>query len=166
VRAPFLIVAALLLALTGCGGADRTATTTSAASSSTTPVTTTTTESGAPFGAMSIVRTGDGFDLSGELPDEATRGLLPESIRQAMPGARIVDHLTVRPGVKAPEFAGLGALFGAALDIPGFAAKLVGDTVTLTGTAGSEELKAAAASAAETTWPKARVVNRIEVKPT
>ena len=59
-----------------------------------------------------------------------------------MPGARIVDNLTVKPGVKGPEFSGLGGLFGAAMDIPGFSVKLDGDTVTLTGTAPSLVAKA------------------------
>lgn len=122
-----------------------------------------TAEAGGPLGAMSITRTGNGFSLAGELPDEGLKSSLPESIRQAMPGAKVVDDLTVKPGVKAPEFAGLGALFRAALDIPGFGANLVGDTVTLTGTAGSEEVKAAAETAAKATWPKVMVVNDIQV---
>jgi peptidoglycan-binding protein ArfA len=80
-----------------------------------------------------------------------------------MPGANIVDHLVVKPGVEAPEFAGLGGLFGAAVDIEGFSANIVGDTVTLTGTASSEEAKAAGETSAKATWPNVLVVNNIQV---
>jgi peptidoglycan-binding protein ArfA len=112
---------------------------------------------------MSIVRTGNGFTMTGELPDEGLKTSLPTTIRQAMPGANVVDDLTVKPGVKVPEIAGLGSLFGSALEIPGFGAKLVGDTVTLTGTAPSEDAKAAAESAATATWPNVPVANDIRV---
>jgi peptidoglycan-binding protein ArfA len=169
-----LIAVPLLLALIGWGATGRSAKTPEVALPSVNPSATLTVpaaspsasptaEAGGQFGAMSIVRTGKGFTLTGEVPDDATKASLPDTIRQAMPGATIVDNLTVKPGVKAPEFAGLGALFGAAIDVTDFGANLVGDTVTLTGTADSEEAKAAAESAAKATWPNVMVVNNINV---
>lgn len=116
---------------------------------------------GGRFGAMSIVRTGNGFTLTGEVPDDATKAALSDTIRQAMPGATIVTDLTVTPGVKTPEIAGLGALFGAAVDVEGFSAKLVGNSVTVTGASDSAQAKAAAAAAAKATWPNAVVVDDI-----
>jgi len=80
-----------------------------------------------------------------------------------MPGAKIVDQLTVKPGVTAPEFSGLGALFGVAMDVEGFAVKLVGDTATLTGTAKTEAAKTAAGTAVTETWPNVKVANDIRV---
>lgn len=118
---------------------------------------------GTKYGAMSIVRSGNGFTLTGELPDASFRDSLATSLKQAMPGANIVDDLVVAPGVKGPEFAGLGGMFGAALDIPGFSAKFDGDTVTLAGTAPTLVQKAAAESSATATWPDAVVVNDIRV---
>lgn len=121
------------------------------------------TADGQRFGALSIVRSGNGFTLTGELPDEATKTSLLESLTQAMPGANIVDNLTVTPGVKGPEFSALGALFGSALEIPGFSSSLVGDTLTLAGNADSEDVKAAAEASAEATWPNVEMVNDIQV---
>jgi peptidoglycan-binding protein ArfA len=120
-------------------------------------------DAGAKFGAMSIVRSGNGFTLTGELPDASLKASLADSLKQAMPGAKIVDDLTVKPGVRGPEFAGLGGLFGAALDIPGFSAKFDGDTVTLAGNASSVVNKASAESAAKAAWPNVAVVNDIQV---
>src|ERR1700761_4956451 len=68
----------------------------------------------AGFGPFSIVRGPNGFTLTGELPSEDVKASLLSSIQQGMPGVNIVDNLTVKPDVKAPEFAGLGALFSAA----------------------------------------------------
>jgi peptidoglycan-binding protein ArfA len=160
-----LVAVSLLLALVGCGAAENARDSASVTPSTSTTSATTTAAAGGPFGAMSIVRTANGFTLTGELPDEATKTSLPDTIRQAMPGAKIVDDLTVKPGVTAPEFAGLGALFGAAVDIEGFGVNLVGDTATLTGTGDSDEVKAAAETAVTTTWPKVVVVNDIRVVP-
>jgi peptidoglycan-binding protein ArfA len=55
-------------------------------------------------------------------------------------------------------------LFGAMGSIPDFNSKLDGDTLTLTGTAPSEEAKAAAEDAAKSAWPNVKIVNNIEVK--
>jgi peptidoglycan-binding protein ArfA len=169
-----LIAVPLLLALIGWGASDHSSPTAELALPSVAPSATLAVPAapatGPPaadasgrFGAMSIVRTANGFTLAGEVPDAALKTSLPETIRQALPGAVIGDELTVKAGVKAPQIGGLGALFGSAAEIPGFSAKLVGDTVTLTGTADSEEAKASAESAAKETWPNVAVVNDIQV---
>ena len=118
---------------------------------------------GAKYGDMAIARSGNGFTLKGVLPDAALKDSLATSLRQAMPGARIDDQLTIQPGVVGPEFAGLGGLFGSAVDIPGFSATLAGDTVTLAGTATSLVDKAAAEASAKSTWPDALIANQIRV---
>jgi peptidoglycan-binding protein ArfA len=165
-----LIAVPLLLAFIGWGASHRSdrevsvaAPTVAPTATLAAPSTTRAVDAGGRFGAMAIVRTGNGFSLTGEVPDEGLKTMLPGSIRQAMPGAAIVDHLTVAPGVKAPDFGGLGGLFGAAVDIRDFSARLVGDTVTLTGTANTPDDKAAAEASAKETWPNALVVNDIQV---
>jgi peptidoglycan-binding protein ArfA len=80
-----------------------------------------------------------------------------------MPGVGVVDNLTVNPGVKAPGFSGLGGLFGTALKVPDFSLKLDNDVVTLTGTAPSEDVKAAAETDAASAWPNVKIVNNIQV---
>lgn len=163
-RPALLAALALLLLVAGCGasgnsgdGGDTGQTTVTA-----TPTSPTAEKSG-PFGAMSIVRTANGFTLTGEVPDESLKKDLPDTLRQAMPGAKIVDQLTVKPGVTAPEFSGLGALFGVAMDVEGFAVKLAGNTATLTGTAKTEAAKTAAGTAVTETWPNVNVANDIRV---
>lgn len=117
----------------------------------------------ASFAPFSILRSGTGFTLAGELPDVDMKNSLLQSVTLALPGASVIDNLVVRPGVKPPDFAKLGGIFGASLDIPDFSLKLVGDTVTLTGTAPTEDIKAAAAAAAAETWPNVKIVNDIRV---
>ena len=117
----------------------------------------------ASFAPFSILRSGNGFTLAGELPDVDMKNSLLQSVTLALPGASVIDNLMVRPGVKPPDFAKLGGMFGASLDIPDFSLKLVGDTVTLTGTAPTEDIKAAAEAAAAETWPNVKIVNDIRV---
>ena len=50
------------------------------------------------------------------------------------------------------------------MDIPDFNFDLNGDTVTLTGTAPSEDAKAAVEAAAKAAWPNLKVVNEIRVQ--
>jgi peptidoglycan-binding protein ArfA len=116
------------------------------------------------FPAMSIVRNGNDLTLTGELPDADTKKSLLDVLKQVMPGVNLIDKLTVTPGVKAPDMAGLGGLFSAVVEMPDFNLKLDGDTLTLTGTAPSESVKASAESYAKNAWPNVKVINNIEVK--
>lgn len=115
------------------------------------------------FAPFSMVRSGNGFALAGQLPSEDMKAQLLASIQQAMPGVDIVDNLTIAPGVKPPGFSGLGGLFGTALKIPDFSLKLDNGTLTMTGTAPSEEVKAAAEADAASAWPNVKIVNDIQV---
>jgi peptidoglycan-binding protein ArfA len=117
----------------------------------------------AAFPSWSIVRSGNGFTLTGEVADDATKTGLIDTLRSVLPGAQIIDQLTVTPGVPTPDVAGLGGLFGAAVEIPDFSLKLDNGTITLTGTAPSESVKQSAETYAKSTWPNVNVVNNIQV---
>ena len=78
-------------------------------------------------------------------------------------GANLIDNVNIKAGINAPDFSGLGDLFKAAVDIPDFNFDLEGDTVTLTGTAPSEDAKAAVEAAAKAAWPNLKIVNNIQV---
>ena len=116
------------------------------------------------FAPLSILRNGNSFTLNGELPSlEAKTGLL-DSLRLAFgPDINLTDNLNVKAGVNAPDFAALGSIFGAAVDIPDFNFDLNGDTLTLKGIAPSEDVKAEVEAAAKASWPKMKIVNNIEV---
>ena len=164
-RSALLVALTLLLMVAGCGASGNSGDAGDTGQATVTPTSTspsTAVKSG-PFGAMSIVRTANGFTVTGEVPDESLKAELPGTLRQAMPGAKIVDQLTVKPGVTAPEFSGLGALFGVAMDVQGFGVRLVGNTATLTGTAKTDATKSAAETAVTETWPDVIVVNDIRV---
>ena len=119
---------------------------------------------GLSFAPLSIIRNGNDWTLSGELPDAAAKTSLLDSLRGALgAGANLVDNVNIRAGVNAPDFSGLGDLFKAAVDIPDFNFNLEGDTVTLTGTAPSEDAKAAVEAAAKAAWPNLKIVNEIRV---
>ena len=117
------------------------------------------------FAPLSIIRNGNDFTVTGDLPDLSAKTSLLDALKAALgPGVNLIDKLNIKAGVSAPDFSGLGALFKAAIDIPDFNFDLSGDTVTLTGTAPSEEVKAAVEAAAKAAWPNVTVVNKIEVK--
>lgn len=116
------------------------------------------------FGPLSIVRTANGFTLSGDLPNVETKTGLLDSLKLAFgDGIGITDHLNIKAGVNAPDFAALGSILGAAVDIPDFDFDLNGDTLTLKGTAPSEESRTEVESAAKAAWPDMRIFNNIEV---
>jgi peptidoglycan-binding protein ArfA len=117
----------------------------------------------APFGRFSIVRNATGFTLGGELPDATQKSSLLESMALALPGARIVDELEIKPGVRVPDFAALGGVFSTTGSIPDLSLVVDRGTLTLTGTAPSKSERAAVESAASAAWPDVRIVNNIRV---
>jgi peptidoglycan-binding protein ArfA len=117
------------------------------------------------FAPLSILRNGKGFTLSGELPDIATKNGLLDSLKLAFgPGINLTDNLNLKAGVNAPDFAALGSILGAAIDIPDFNFDLNGDTVTLEGTAPPEKSKSEVEAAVKAAWPNMKVINNIEVR--
>ena len=114
---------------------------------------------------LSILRSGNDFTLTGELPDLSTKNSLLAALKGALgPGVNLIDKLTITAGVSAPDLSGIAAEFTAAADITDFGFELSGNTLTLTGTAPSEEVRAGVEAAAKAAWPNVQVLNNIKVR--
>ena len=114
---------------------------------------------------LSILRNGRDFTLSGILPDLSSKNALMAAMKTALgPSVNLIDKLDVAAGAVPPSFDGLGAVLKAAGDIPNFHFTVKGTSLTLTGTAPTDEVKAAAESAAKAGWPNVGVINNIVVK--
>jgi len=117
------------------------------------------------FSPLSILRNGKDFTLTGLLPDLAIKDKLLGVLKAALGGGvNLIDKIDIAAGATAPDFAGLGALLNAATDIPDFRFTVQGDTLTLTGTAPSEDVRAAVEAAARAGWPNVEIVNNIAIK--
>jgi peptidoglycan-binding protein ArfA len=117
------------------------------------------------FSPLSILRNGKDFTLSGILPDLNVKNKLMDMLKAALgPGVNLIDKIDIAAGATAPNFDGLGALFKAAADIPDFHYTIEGGNLTLTGTAPSEEVKAAVEAAAKAGWPNLQIINNITIK--
>ncbi|WP_233213652.1 OmpA family protein [Mycobacterium hubeiense] len=116
------------------------------------------------FAPLSILRNGNNFTLNGDIPDINFKNGLLDRLRGLFgPDINLTDNLNIKAGVNAPDIGGLEGLFKAAVDVPDFNFDLNGDTVTLTGNAPSEEVKANIEAAAKAAWPNINVVNNIQV---
>ncbi|MGV0812222.1 OmpA family protein [Mycolicibacterium boenickei] len=117
------------------------------------------------FAPLSISRNGNDFTLSGDLPDAAAKASLLDWLRGKFgAGVNLIDNLNLREGVSTPDVAALGAVFDAAGDgIPDFNFNIDGDTLTLTGTAASAEVRDAVEAAAKAAWPNIKLVNNIQI---
>jgi len=114
---------------------------------------------------LSILRNGKDFTLTGILPDLSAKNSLLAALKAALgPGVNLIDKLDIAAGATAPEFGGFNALFQAAAGIPDFRFTVEGGTLTLTGTAPSEDAKAAVEAAAKAGWPNLQVINNITIK--
>ncbi len=117
------------------------------------------------FAPLSIVRNGNDIALSGDLPDIGARAALLDKLKALFgSGVNFVDSLNIKPGINAPDIPSLDAVFKAGANIPDFNFKIGGDTVTLTGTAASENDVAAVEAAVKEAWPNIKIANEIEVR--
>jgi peptidoglycan-binding protein ArfA len=117
------------------------------------------------FSPLSILRNGQDFTLSGILPDLAAKNSLLAALKAALGGGvNLIDKIEIAAGATAPGFDGLDAVLKAAADVPDFRFTVEGGTLTLTGTAPSEEVKAAVEAAAKAGWPNVRIINNIAIK--
>lgn len=114
---------------------------------------------------LSILRNGRDFTLSGILPDLPTKNSLLSTLKAALGGGvNLIDRIDLEAGAKAPGFDGLGALLKAATDVGDFHFTVEGGTLTLTGTAPSQDVKDAIEAAAKAGWPNVQIVNNIAIK--
>ncbi len=113
---------------------------------------------------LSIVRNGKDFTLTGELPDLSVKDKLLSALKTTLgPGINLIDNLAVKSGVSAPDLAGISPVFATAKDITDFSFNLAGETLTVAGTAPTEDVKAAVEQAAKAAWPNVRVLDDITV---
>lgn len=116
------------------------------------------------FSPLSVLRNGNDFTLTGILPDIPARDSLLAALKAALgPGVNLIDKIDIAAGAVAPDFGGISALLKAAADIPNFRFTVEGATLTLTGTAPSEEIKAGVEAAAKSGWPDLQVINNIAI---
>lgn len=116
------------------------------------------------FSPLSILRNGNDFTLSGILPDLSVKNSLLATLKAALGGSvNLIDKIDIAAGATAPGFDGLAGLLKAAADIPNFQFTVEGETLTLTGTAPSEEVKAAVEAAAKAGWPNVQIINNITI---
>lgn len=114
---------------------------------------------------LSVLRNGRDFTLSGILPDLAAKNRLLSAMKAALGGGvNLIDKIDIAAGAVAPGFDGIGALLKAAADVPDFRFTVEGGTLTLTGTAASEDVKAEIEAAARAGWPNLQIINTISIK--
>lgn len=116
------------------------------------------------FAPLSIMRDGNDVTLSGHLPDGAARTSLLDALKGTYgPDVNLIDKTDMKSGVTTPDASSVGSVFKAAASMRNFAFKLDRDTLTLTGTAASDQEKAAVGDAAKAAWPNMKIANDIQV---
>lgn len=160
-----LIAVPLLLALIGSvgfGGTDNSLPLTAMSSSATlSPVNGA--RASVVMAPLSLQRSGDDVVLSGQVPDEPSRGFALDRARTLLPGTEVIDLLTVISGVTATDLAGLDPVLTAAAALPDFGFSIDGGSIVLSGTAPSESVANRVATAVQTAWPDLVPVNDIAV---
>lgn len=160
---PALVAAPVLLVAISCGHAQlKSDAGETQGSSLASPPTGTPAPSLAP---LSILHSGNAVTVDGTLPDTEARTSLTDVIKGAFGSdTQMADKLTIKPDISTIDFAGLNSVLKAANSMPSFTFKVQGDTVTLTGTAASEDEAAAVEAAAVGAWQDLNIVNEIDVK--
>ena len=130
---------------------------------------TTSKKSGGPqmsLAPLSIFRSDKNITVNGDFPDDTAKTALVNAIKDGLgQDVNIVDEIHINPAVKALDFAKSGPLFKAAAPIADFSLVVDGDTITLTGSPGTDDQRDAVEHAAAGVWPNVNVVDKMEVKP-
>jgi peptidoglycan-binding protein ArfA len=115
--------------------------------------------------ALSISRSGNSITVTGDLPDDIARAGLTSALKAGLPAdVTVVDHTQINPDAKALDFSNAAPIFNDSSSITDFSLVVNGNTVTLTGTAGSQEQKNTVAQDATQTWSNLHVVDQLTVR--
>lgn len=113
---------------------------------------------------LSITRSGNAFTLTGDFPDDSSKAALLDALNGSLPpGVNIVDQIHINPNIDALDFSKAGPLFKDSAAIPDFSLTVNGDTITLAGTAGSQDQNNAVHLEAVRIWSNLNVVDNLVV---
>jgi len=113
---------------------------------------------------VSITRIGNDIKLSGDLPSPEAKASLLEALKAGFgPNINLIDNLRINPDITSLDFSHATALFNAAASVPDFGLAVKGDTITLTGTAGSGDQQNAIEQAADAAWPNLNIVDTMGI---
>jgi len=111
---------------------------------------------------LSISRSGKNITLNGAFPDDSAKAALLKALKDALPAdVNIVDQTRIDPNVKALDFSNAVPVFKDSASIADFNLTVDGDTVTLSGTATSQDQKNVVAQEATGTWSNLNVVDKL-----
>ena len=131
------------------------------------PTLTPSSKSGAPkfsLAPLSITRNGNTITLTGDFPDDSAKAALMKALTGSLaPGVNIVDQIHINPNVDALDFSNAGAIFKDSASIPDFSLTVNGDSITLAGTAASQDQKNTVEQETAHTWSNLNVVDRLVV---
>jgi peptidoglycan-binding protein ArfA len=113
---------------------------------------------------LSIARNGNDITLTGDFPDDSAKAVLTKVLKNALPaGVNIVDQILLNPNVDALDFSNAGSVFKNSASITDFNLTVNGDSITLTGTAASQDQKNTIEREAAHTWSNLNVVDQLAV---
>ncbi|OBG18843.1 OmpA family protein [Mycobacterium sp. 852002-51057_SCH5723018] len=113
---------------------------------------------------LSITRNGNEFVLSGDFPDDSAKAALMKAVNGSLaPAVTIIDQIRINPDVDALDFSNAGPIFKDSASIPDFGISVNGDTITLTGTAATQDQKNTVEQEAARTWSNLNVVGKLAV---
>ncbi len=160
-----LVVIPLLIAAIGYGAFERHPSAHGPAGAH--PKVTPSSRSGAPkfsLAPLSITRNGNNISVSGDFPDDTAKAALMKALGGSLaPGVGIIDQIHINPTVVALDFSNAGPIFRDSASIPDFSLTASGVTVTLAGTAASQDQKTTVEQEAAHTWSNLNVVGKLAV---
>jgi peptidoglycan-binding protein ArfA len=113
---------------------------------------------------LAITRNGNDVTLSGNFPDDTAKAALMKALNDSLPpGVNIIDQITINPTVAALDFSNAGPVFKDSASILDFSLTVNGDTITLAGTAASQDQKNTVEHDATHTWSNLNVVGKLAV---
>ena len=160
-----LVVIPLLIAAIGYFALDRPGSANAPSRALPTPAPSST--SGAPkivLAAFSISRNANVITLTGAFPDDSAKAALIKVLKGSLPPeVNIVDQTSIDPNVKALDFSNAVPVFKDSASIADFNLTVDGDTVTLSGTATSQDQKNVVEQEAAILWSNLNVVDKLVV---
>jgi peptidoglycan-binding protein ArfA len=113
---------------------------------------------------LSIARSGNNLTLTGDFPDDSAKAVLMKVLKSSLPGGiDIVDQISVNPNIDALDFSNAGPIFVNSATITDFTLTVNGNTITLTGTAASQDQRNTIEHEAAHTWSNLDVVDHLAV---